>query len=44
VVASGTHTELMAAEPGYLDLVTAYEQAEAEKALEESLEDSGVTA
>jgi ATP-binding cassette, subfamily B, bacterial len=40
VVATGTHPELMAAEPGYLDLVTAYEQAEAEKAREES----GVTA
>jgi hypothetical protein len=30
----------MASVPGYLDLVTAYEQAEAERALE----DSGVTA
>ena len=40
VVATGTHTALMAAQPGYLDLVTAYEQAEAEKAREES----GVTA
>jgi ABC-type multidrug transport system fused ATPase/permease subunit len=40
VVATGTHAELMASVPGYLDLVTAYEQAEAEKALEES----GVTA
>ncbi|MEU8230827.1 ABC transporter ATP-binding protein [Actinoplanes sp. NPDC048967] len=29
VVATGTHTELMATEPGYLNLVTAYEQAEA---------------
>jgi ABC-type transport system involved in Fe-S cluster assembly fused permease/ATPase subunit len=29
VVATGTHAELMATEPGYLDLVTAYEQAEA---------------
>ncbi len=28
VVATGTHTELMAAHPGYLDLVTAYEKAE----------------
>jgi len=44
VVATGTHAHLMATEPGYLDLVTAYEQAEAERALEESLEDTGVTA
>jgi ABC-type multidrug transport system fused ATPase/permease subunit len=29
VVATGTHAELLATEPGYLDLVTAYEQAEA---------------
>jgi ATP-binding cassette subfamily B protein len=29
VVATGTHPELMATEPGYLNLVTAYEQAEA---------------
>ncbi|MBB2941571.1 ABC-type multidrug transport system fused ATPase/permease subunit [Actinoplanes lutulentus] len=28
VVATGTHLELMAAEPGYRDLVTAYEKAE----------------
>jgi hypothetical protein len=35
----------MASVPGYLALVTAYERAEAEKALEDSaLEDSGVTA
>jgi ABC-type multidrug transport system fused ATPase/permease subunit len=34
VVAIGTHTELMAAVPGYLDLVTAYEQAEAQRELE----------
>jgi ATP-binding cassette subfamily B protein len=45
VVAIGTHTGLMASTPGYLDLVTAYEQAEAEKALEESLAaEDGVTA
>jgi ABC-type multidrug transport system fused ATPase/permease subunit len=30
VVAVGPHAELMATEPGYLDLVTAYEQADAE--------------
>jgi ATP-binding cassette subfamily B protein len=29
VVATGTHAELLATEPGYLNLVTAYEQAEA---------------
>jgi ABC-type multidrug transport system fused ATPase/permease subunit len=40
VAAIGTHAELMATVPGYLDLVTAYEQAEAERDLEES----GVTA
>ncbi|MDT5031571.1 MAG: ATP-binding cassette, subfamily bacterial [Actinoplanes sp.] len=40
VVATGTHPELMATVPGYLDLVTAYEQAEAERARQ----DSGVTA
>jgi ABC-type multidrug transport system fused ATPase/permease subunit len=40
VAAIGTHTELMAGVPGYLNLVTAYEQAEAER----DLEDSGVTA
>jgi ABC-type multidrug transport system fused ATPase/permease subunit len=32
VVATGTHHDLLATEPGYLDLVTAYEQAEAEAA------------
>ena len=40
VAAIGTHAELMATVPGYLNLVTAYEQAEAER----DLEDSGVTA
>ena len=29
VVATGTHADLLATQPGYLDLVTAYEQAEA---------------
>jgi ATP-binding cassette subfamily B protein len=29
VVATGTHHDLLATQPGYLDLVTAYEQAEA---------------
>ena len=40
VAATGTHAELMATVPAYLDLVTAYEQAEAER----DLEDSGVNA
>jgi ABC-type multidrug transport system fused ATPase/permease subunit len=31
VAATGTHSELMDRGPGYLDLVTAYEQAEAER-------------
>jgi ABC-type multidrug transport system fused ATPase/permease subunit len=44
VAAIGTHPDLMATVPGYLNLVTAYEQAEAERALEDSLSDSGVTA
>jgi ABC-type multidrug transport system fused ATPase/permease subunit len=35
VVAIGTHAELMATVPGYLNLVTAYEQAEAERDLDE---------
>jgi ATP-binding cassette subfamily B protein len=36
VAATGTHTQLMAEVDGYRNLVTAYEQAEAERALEES--------
>jgi ATP-binding cassette subfamily B protein len=40
VAAVGPHHELMETVPGYLNLVTAYEQAEAERDLEES----GVTA
>ncbi len=40
VAAVGTHAELMATVPGYLNLVTAYEQAEAER----DLEDNGVRA
>jgi ATP-binding cassette, subfamily B, bacterial len=31
VVATGTHTELLATNPGYADLVTAYERAEQER-------------
>jgi len=40
VAATGTHAGLMATVPGYRNLVTAYEQAETER----DLEDSGVTA
>jgi ATP-binding cassette subfamily B protein len=43
VVATGTHTELMATEPGYLNLVTAYEQAEAVREAEAEA-DSRITA
>jgi ABC-type multidrug transport system fused ATPase/permease subunit len=32
VVATGTHASLLAGHPGYVDLVTAYEKAEAERA------------
>jgi ABC-type multidrug transport system fused ATPase/permease subunit len=39
VVATGTHTELMATAPGYLNLVTAYEQAEAERERERAFEE-----
>jgi ATP-binding cassette subfamily B protein len=39
VVATGTHTELMATVPGYLNLVTAYEQAEAERERERAFEE-----
>jgi len=35
VVARGTHAELLATVPGYADLVTAYEQAEVERAQEQ---------
>jgi ATP-binding cassette, subfamily B, bacterial len=38
VVATGTHTELLAAHEGYAELVTAYEKAEAEKAEAERVE------
>jgi ATP-binding cassette subfamily B protein len=40
VVATGTHTELMASVPGYLNLVTAYEQAEAERERERAYEET----
>ena len=38
VVAMGTHAELLASQPGYVDLVTAYEMAEAERALSDAVE------
>ena len=44
VVGTGTHQELMATAPGYLDLVTAYEQAEAARASEQTFSDSGALA
>ncbi|TNH27144.1 ABC transporter ATP-binding protein [Micromonospora orduensis] len=39
VVARGTHTELLATVPGYADLVTAYEQAEVDRAQERTYDD-----
>ncbi|MGC4852998.1 ABC transporter ATP-binding protein [Micromonospora sp. DT4] len=39
VVARGTHTELLATVPGYVDLVTAYEQAEVDRAQERAYDD-----
>jgi ABC-type multidrug transport system fused ATPase/permease subunit len=42
VVATGTHTELLASTPGYADLVTAYERAEAEREREKAYEDVAV--
>ncbi|SNT53483.1 ABC-type multidrug transport system, ATPase and permease component [Asanoa hainanensis] len=41
VVAAGTHSELLASTPGYADLVTAYERAEAEREREHAYEDEG---
>ena len=37
VVARGTHAELLATVPGYADLVTAYERAEAEREREHAV-------
>jgi ABC-type multidrug transport system fused ATPase/permease subunit len=42
VVATGTHAELLASTPGYVDLVTAYERAEAEREREKAFEDVAV--
>jgi ATP-binding cassette, subfamily B, bacterial len=40
VVATGGHAELLATEPGYANLVTAYERAEAERERERAYEES----
>jgi ATP-binding cassette, subfamily B, bacterial len=40
VVATGTHAELLGSTPGYADLVTAYERAEAEREREKAYEDA----
>ncbi|BCB88408.1 ABC transporter ATP-binding protein [Phytohabitans suffuscus] len=40
VVATGTHTSLLASVKGYADLVTAYEKAEAERERERAYEDA----
>ncbi len=39
IVARGTHTQLLESVPGYADLVTAYEKAEAEREREHSFEE-----
>jgi ATP-binding cassette subfamily B protein len=39
VVARGTHAELLATTPGYVNLVTAYEKAEAERARERAYDE-----
>ena len=39
VVARGTHTDLLATVPGYANLVTAYERAEAEREREHAYEE-----
>jgi ABC-type multidrug transport system fused ATPase/permease subunit len=44
VVARGPHAELLATTPGYANLVTAYEKAEAERARERAYDEEGVTA
>src|SRR5690606_3039391 len=41
VVARGPHEQLLATVPGYANLVTAYERAEAERARERAYEDEG---
>jgi len=44
VVAHGTHEDLLNTVPGYANLVTAYEKADAERALEQAYEDAEVSA
>ncbi|GAA2609614.1 ABC transporter ATP-binding protein [Dactylosporangium fulvum] len=44
VIARGTHQELLETAPGYADLVTAYEKAEAEREREHVFDEGGVTA
>jgi ATP-binding cassette subfamily B protein len=44
VVARGTHGELLATVPGYADLVTAYERAEAEREREHAYDEEEVVA
>ncbi|HEX7744655.1 MAG TPA: ABC transporter ATP-binding protein [Micromonosporaceae bacterium] len=44
VIARGRHAELLASTPGYANLVTAYEKAEAERAREHAYDQEGVTA
>ncbi|WP_029723408.1 ABC transporter ATP-binding protein [Salinispora cortesiana] len=39
VIARGTHTDLLATVPGYADLVTAYEQADAEQAQQQGYDE-----
>ncbi|GAA2706538.1 ABC transporter ATP-binding protein [Micromonospora olivasterospora] len=41
VVARGTHVELLATVPGYADLVTAYEQAETDRAQQRTYDEVG---
>ena len=42
VIARGTHSELLATTPGYADLVTAYEKADAERELIEDVDGAGL--
>ncbi|MGC9667386.1 ABC transporter ATP-binding protein [Planosporangium sp. 12N6] len=44
VVAHGTHAELLATVPGYADLVTAYERADAEREREKTYDEQEVSA
>jgi ABC-type multidrug transport system fused ATPase/permease subunit len=44
VVARGPHATLLATVPGYANLVTAYEKADAEREREHAFDDQGVTA